>query len=708
MRIIERSSRVRGADFAQPWFKERVDELGEPFKIHRKLWEFAVIAQVYKDLLPSGGGRVLGFGCGKEPLPSFFAAAGARVVATDLGEGGERQWASTGQRSSSVADLARPQLIDPDAAAERIEFRPVDMREIPDDLRQAEFDLVWSAGSLEHLGGIRAGMDFILASMDCLRVGGVAVHTTEFNFLKRYRTLEAEDLCFYRERDLEQLFVELSAAGHEVLPLDLGIGQSIADVFVDMPPYDRLGVHLNVGGFGNGGEFVTTSVSIVAVKSALELAGRNRVVVDLGEREPLSVIVVGDAEVSTGFAHCTHAIAQALYDRGHKTTVLGISHFGDPSDCPYPILVPNYPMEGDDRSGIGRLPHIVSRVKADAVVLVQDPWNVNEYLFNLDAILPADVEAPTMIGYLAVDAMNQHGQPLNRLDSVIVWTEFAKDELREGGYTGPIKVIPLGVDVENFRPRDKVEAREKLGLPKSLPADAFIVGYVGRNQQRKRIDLLIAAFARWVKTNAIDNAYLYLHIGPTGEASHNVRSLAKHYGLVDRVLLQELEIQHGHNAEMMAWTYAALDVFATATQGEGWCLPALEAMASRVACVVSGFSGLGSWVGDAAVKVRCPTLACNAPLRNAHTIGAVPDVDEFAAALNDLYRSEIHRKTYALRGHRLAQESRFRWENIGGAVADEVERAAAFRRIARRISRPAVEPESPAAAAAANDEEAAG
>ena len=62
-----------------------------------------------------------------------------------------------------------------------VDFQPVDMRSIPSTLR------VFDAGSgppaccFEHLGSPQAGLDFVLASMDCLRPGGVAVHTTEYD-----------------------------------------------------------------------------------------------------------------------------------------------------------------------------------------------------------------------------------------------------------------------------------------------------------------------------------------------------------------------------------------------------------------------------------------------------------------------------------------------------------------------------------------------
>ena len=83
--MLNRSSIVRAIDFREPWFVDRTAELGEELKLHRKLWEFVVIAQVYRERIQyiQGFGKALGFGVGLEPLASWFAAQEAEVLATD-------------------------------------------------------------------------------------------------------------------------------------------------------------------------------------------------------------------------------------------------------------------------------------------------------------------------------------------------------------------------------------------------------------------------------------------------------------------------------------------------------------------------------------------------------------------------------------------------------------------------------------------------
>jgi hypothetical protein len=99
------------------------------------------------------------------------------------------------------------------------------------------FDFVWSSCAFEHLGSIRHGLEFVVNAMRCLRSGGVAVHTTEFNLTSNYHTIEVHNLVVFRRYDLEQLIRTLEQAGHAVASLNLNPGSGPLDRYVDLPPY---------------------------------------------------------------------------------------------------------------------------------------------------------------------------------------------------------------------------------------------------------------------------------------------------------------------------------------------------------------------------------------------------------------------------------------------------------------------------------------
>lgn len=230
----------RQADIEAPWLRHWCGRLGMAPLYHRKVWEECFVPQaLWEAGMLAPGRRGLGFAVGRELLPALFAADGATVLATDLpdDDARARAWQGTGQHAGGTAPLFFPHLIARDAFDARIDFRPADMAAIPPDLARGGFDFLWSGCALEHLGTLEAGMDFVLRAMACLRPGGVAVHTTEFNLAEHGPTVARGPTVLYQRRHIAALGARLAAAGHRMLPVDFATGDGVLDGFVDLPPF---------------------------------------------------------------------------------------------------------------------------------------------------------------------------------------------------------------------------------------------------------------------------------------------------------------------------------------------------------------------------------------------------------------------------------------------------------------------------------------
>lgn len=368
----------------------------------------------------------------------------------------------------------------------------------------------------------------------------------------------------------------------------------------------------------------------------------------------MKILWLGDAVATTGFARCTHAVCDALYSAGHEVSVLGMNYYGDPHNYPYDIYPCYQPLNaGRDVFGVARLPVMAERLAPDVIVVLQDPWNIDAYLKSLRgfqeqrAAQDIDFRSPPMVGWLAVDSVNQKGAELNGLDHVVVWTQFGADALKDGGYEGEPSVVPLGVDHDVFQPRDRAEARARLRqLGVDLPEGAFLIGAIGRNQPRKRLDLTIQYFAEWMLTRERDDAWLLLHVAPTGERGCDIVSLARHHGVSNRIIVSNPSVGSGFPEQEVATMYSAMDVYVSHSMGEGWGLPALEAMACGIPCIVPRFGGLASWADSAAVTVNCSGSGLVAPLNGTpYTVGGVMDGPDFADALDAMYNDlEPHRR----------------------------------------------------------------
>jgi SAM-dependent methyltransferase len=264
------------ADMESDWVAHWCGQLQTPVLFHRKLWELSYVLQaVHEHGHMREGARGLGFGCGEESLPSYLASRGVEITVTDLApeEAEAKGWASSRQHAGSLDKAYHSIFLDRETFDRRVSLRQVDMNAIPPDLRG--FDFCWSVCALEHLGSLAKGLDFVRNSLDTLRPGGLAVHTTEYNINPDGPTVDNWPTVLFQRRHLEGLADRLRADGHQVAPFDFDYGDKPMDRFIDLPPwshtlpeaFDRLyghSLHLKLGLEG----FPCTCFGLIVTKVA--------------------------------------------------------------------------------------------------------------------------------------------------------------------------------------------------------------------------------------------------------------------------------------------------------------------------------------------------------------------------------------------------------------------------------------------------------
>jgi 1,2-diacylglycerol 3-alpha-glucosyltransferase len=173
----------------------------------------------------------------------------------------------------------------------------------------------------------------------------------------------------------------------------------------------------------------------------------------------------------------------------------------------------------------------------------------------------------------------------NVCDAVIAPGTFVREMLREGGVAAPIHVIPTGVDVPRFAQGDGAAIRAKF----EIPADAPVVGYLGRISAEKNLDFLAQAVTRLLQ-ELPQARFLVAGGGPYED------SLREHFeaaGLADRV----------HATGMVAGqdlvdAYYAMNVFAFASHSETQGMVVTEALAAGVPVVALKASGVEDVLED--------------------------------------------------------------------------------------------------------------
>jgi glycosyltransferase involved in cell wall biosynthesis len=222
----------------------------------------------------------------------------------------------------------------------------------------------------------------------------------------------------------------------------------------------------------------------------------------------------------------------------------------------------------------------------------------------------------------------------NGCDLVTAPTATALRLLRRHGLRAPSQAVSNGVDLSRFTPGPPDEAlRSAYGVPPGRP----VILSVGRLSPEKRADVLIAAVARLGRPgshSAADHSAADHSAANHGAANHSadggpllvlagagpddrrLRSLARHYGIADRVRFTGF-VPDGD----LPGLYRLADVFAIASQAELQSLVTMAAMASGLPVVAvdagalaelvhTGENGFLARPGHAAEIAQCLDLLC--------------------------------------------------------------------------------------------------
>jgi glycosyltransferase involved in cell wall biosynthesis len=236
---------------------------------------------------------------------------------------------------------------------------------------------------------------------------------------------------------------------------------------------------------------------------------------------------------------------------------------------------------------------------------------------------------------------------LQRADRLIVVSRTTADEAEQlGADPSKCRLIRTGVDLERFRPCDRLAARARLGVDPDLP----LVLFVGNLEPRKAVDRLLLALSD--VRRVVHGATLAI-VGTGASAGADdqeprLRRMVTEMGLGSAVWF----LGHVPRDKLPAW-YAAADVFALPSSSEAQGMVVLEAMASGLPVVASAVGGLLDTVEEDRTGYLVP-------------FGDVPQLaDRLASLLVDPSR----RARMGAAAHEVAVRD-FSWQNVVKATIE--------------------------------------
>ena len=175
--------------------------------------------------------------------------------------------------------------------------------------------------------------------------------------------------------------------------------------------------------------------------------------------------------------------------------------------------------------------NIVKDFKPDVIFSVNDTWGSQ---FVVD--LPFFNKIPTVCWntFDSLPLLPDTIEKATKIKYYWTWSDFARKELHKHKFDHVKNQYPL-VNTNNFYklPDSKIaEIKNRFGLPQ----DAFIIGFVFRNQLRKLINTQIEAYSLFKKHNPeVKNTFLYTHTH-YGEG-WDIHRLCQQYGVDPKEVL---------------------------------------------------------------------------------------------------------------------------------------------------------------------------
>jgi glycosyltransferase involved in cell wall biosynthesis len=282
------------------------------------------------------------------------------------------------------------------------------------------------------------------------------------------------------------------------------------------------------------------------------------------------------------------------------------------------VVAPEFEGMPDDEEGVIRIPAVQNFNGSDFSVSLPIPGLLTSRLEDLQPDI-VHSHHPFLLGGTAVRVAARHNIPLlfthhtlyeqythyvpgdspgmkrftihlttgycNLCSRVIAPSESVKALLEEREVTRPISVVPTGVDVEKFNQGDGAALRRKMGIP----ADAFVVGHLGRLAPEKNLGFLAESVERFLKLRS--DAH-FLVVGE-GRSKQSIQERFERTGLDGR-----LHFAGTLEKQALIDAYHAMDVFAFASMSETQGMVVTEAMAASLPVAALDASGVREVVRD--------------------------------------------------------------------------------------------------------------
>jgi glycosyltransferase involved in cell wall biosynthesis len=252
------------------------------------------------------------------------------------------------------------------------------------------------------------------------------------------------------------------------------------------------------------------------------------------------------ALAKTGFGRASKAVLSYLY----KTNKYELHHLccGHPDDSkilsatPWKsygsitreIAIKNRKDDAQarrDSYGESRLDELIKEIKPDVYIGTQDFWGLD---FSIEKTWFNKVSSAIWTTLDSLPILKSAKEQASKIKNYWVWSNFAEKALHKEGFSH-VKTLHGPIDTDKFS-RLSADERATLRKKNGIPENAFIIGFVFRNQLRKLVPNLMEGYKLWKDSHPeIRNTYLLLHTNLA--EGWNIPEQAKIHGIDNSEIL---------------------------------------------------------------------------------------------------------------------------------------------------------------------------
>lgn len=317
--------------------------------------------------------------------------------------------------------------------------------------------------------------------------------------------------------------------------------------------------------------------------------------------------------------------------------------------------------------GFEEVTEFVTMNKPDVCIIYNDMVVVSNII---DKLKKVENRKFKIIVYVDQVYLCQKKEFIKRLnddaDFVICFSKYWEDCIKEQGMTRPTGILEHGFNPLMTFPVPKKLARMFFNLKQ----EDFIIINANRNQPRKRLDIMMMAFAEVVSRHITDPIKLLIATSPQGawnlieiyERELRLHGLTLEEGMKHLIFIDNPQ---GLSDEDMNTLYNAADIGINTAMGEGWGLCNFQAAAIGTPQIVPYVGGFRDFFDSDNAIVIHPKVKVYTDM----TIDGCPgcaeicDASDFAEAIEAYYADDTLRQKHIINARKRIIQN-YKWSDL--------------------------------------------